>query len=484
MVDDFERGNLIRRLGVALRSAAYRHRGIDRQRDGGGMRCLPCTQQGRCCAPAGPSAVTLAPHGLCPFEQLAVLGNTGVDAHRHGRGQRGVAQLGLTRPLHPHRAAGHLLGQPCGIPGHVVSAVVPVATGTLDMRDLHLLGRQTESQCQVAPQVEDALAVAPDLQMGGGHLASPLRQSAAQADRRVLHKGPLKLGADALVNDAMGGGRGVGHHRAVQRLCLEPMGQIQRIGHWHAATPKLSLLGTVFDLLGNLAQDLLGLGQHAQQQTVAHHLQHAGNGQQPRHQSLHVVLDHFSGECAWAKHHAVAHGVRHARHDAVVDVFKFSKHFGRHIGAQGDGGGFGWPVSQVERGMRGLRMTRRNRAVPHRRIGQRCIRSLQRWMANTTGQVSRCMKLPACATHVLQRHPQARQALGHGLSAGFAPMRRCTAQCVARVLHRQAARGHRFIGAEQGAGRHHVDLLGGETQFFGHDQTQGVRDALAQIDFA
>ena len=192
VVDRLDRCDVVRRLRIALRPATDRHRGINSQGHGCRLCGLPGAQERGCGAPARACAVALAPNGLTPFGQLPVGAQAGLNAHRHGGSQRRVAQLGLACPLHPHGSAGHLLRQPGGIPSHIVGTVVAVAACALHMRDLHLFGRQTKSQRQVAPQVVNALAVAPDFEW---RIGRPLRQCAAQAHRGVLQKGAVKLGA-------------------------------------------------------------------------------------------------------------------------------------------------------------------------------------------------------------------------------------------------------------------------------------------------
>ena len=143
---------------------------------------------------------------------------------------------------------------------------------------------------------------------------------------------------------------------------FQPACNIQGVWHLCIAAPKFPKRNVFFHLSRDLAQSVFGLGHHAQQQTVTHDVQHACGAIQNGCQRLHVVLDHLSAEGAGAKHHAVAHGVRHAWHHTVVDVFKFAQHLGRHIGTQG-----GWRcVGRVMRGARRLGMHRLDGAVPHR----------------------------------------------------------------------------------------------------------------------
>ena len=430
--------------------------------------------------------MALTPHGLVPVHQLPVLVHGSVDAHRHGRGQWRMAQLGLARPLHPHGATGQLPRQPSGIPSHVISAIVAITSCAFHVRDLHLVGRQIKRQSQVTTQVVNALAVGPNLQ----RLFGPLRQGAAQTNGGVLHKRPLKIGDHALVHGwapvhiasgiRVGVAGHIGHNRGLQRLGFQPACNIQGVWHFCIAAPKFPKRKVFFDFSGDLAQSVFGLGQHAQQQTVTHDLQHACGAIQSDGQRVHVVLDHFSAECAGAKHHAVAHGVQRARHHTVVDVFKFTKHFGGHIGAQRRRLG----ADQVMHGMRRLNVRRLNRAVPHGQACQRRIGGSAQRIEGLIGMLARCVKQPAFAAHILQNDAQLTQTIGHGLTACFAPMCRRTAQGCAGMLNRQTARSHGLVWTERGAGGHHVDLLRRQAQLFGHDQPQRVRDALPQIDFA
>ena len=237
-----------------------------------------------------------------------------------------MAQLGLARPLHPHGSAGHLLRQPGGIPSHIVGTVVPVAACALHMRNLHLFGRQTKSQRQVAPQVVNALAVAPDFELLAWR---PLRQCAAQAYRGVLQKGAVEFGAHGWqAARSSRCTRGVQDDGGLKWLRFQPGWQVLQIRHLGLAAPESPLCGFAFDFLGDLAQDMFRLGQHAQQEPVAHGVHDPGGGLQCVLQVAHVAVDHLSRQGARTEHQAVAH----AGQDAVMDELEFAKHLGRNVG--------------------------------------------------------------------------------------------------------------------------------------------------------
>ena len=211
------------------------------------------------------------------------------------------------------------------------------------MRDLHLIGGPTKSQRQVAPQVVNALAVAPDFER---RIGRPLRQCAAQAHRGVLQKGAVKLGAQG--GQAARPGRftrGVHNDGGFQWLRFQPSRQVLQIRHLGLAAPESALCGFVLDFLGDLAQDMFRLGQHTQQEPVAHDVDDPGGGLQCALQCAHVAVDHLCRQGARAEHQAVAH----AGQDAVLDELEFAKHLGRNVGPdRGDGG---WAADQVLWGM-------------------------------------------------------------------------------------------------------------------------------------
>ena len=82
---------------------------------------------------------------------------------------------------------------------------------------------------------------------------------------------------------------------------------------------------------------------------------------------------------------------------------------------------------------------------------------------------------------VLRRHAQ---SLGGGLEVDGARLRAGIAQRRARMLHRQAARGHAFVGAHGRAGGHHAHAREVDVEFVGHDLRDRREYALADLDLA
>ena len=104
----------------------------------------------------------------------------------HGTGCRtkgAVRQLVGTRPQHAHRLAGAAQGHQHGIKSHIVSAIVAIATGTLDVvnQDVgfgHRPGLFDQGFDDIVAQIVNALAVRPHLQLA----AVPLSQCARRDD--------------------------------------------------------------------------------------------------------------------------------------------------------------------------------------------------------------------------------------------------------------------------------------------------------------
>ncbi len=121
------------------------------------------------------------------MQHLAVLVEVGLQLHHHRRAERRARQFVGATPQHSHWPARHALREPCGIEGHVVSAVVAVAAGTLHVLHAHRLGIEAKCERQVAAQIEDALAVGPHVQANRGRAVVPARERARSPDRRMRY---------------------------------------------------------------------------------------------------------------------------------------------------------------------------------------------------------------------------------------------------------------------------------------------------------
>ena len=179
VVEHLQMRHLVGRHGIALSPAARCQRWVDGQRQRRCVGAFTGGQQGRREGAAWARAVAIGPQLVMPVGDLARRVAPSLEHHTLCRTQRAVRQLVGARPQHAHRLAGAAQGHQHSIKSDIVSAVVAIAAGALDVvnQDVgfgHRHGFFSERLDDIVAQIVNALAVRPDLQL----TAVPLRQCA------------------------------------------------------------------------------------------------------------------------------------------------------------------------------------------------------------------------------------------------------------------------------------------------------------------
>ena len=103
----------------------------------------------------------------------------GLDLDRHRCSERRMRHLICARPLHADRTSIGRFGEQHRVERDIISGVVAIAAGALEMLDRNVVDRQFKYERKVGAQKINALAVRPDMDVVG----VPLRDRAGRRDR-------------------------------------------------------------------------------------------------------------------------------------------------------------------------------------------------------------------------------------------------------------------------------------------------------------
>ena len=270
---------------------------------------------------------------------------------------------------------------------------------------------------------------------------------------------PFEFGAEDA--DRAGSGRLrllIHDHRRVQRLRLEPGREATGGGHVGRAAPDRLRI----DLPGRLGQGIFRFRQHADEHAVVDDLDDAVQCRQVIQQRRQRRLVHFRLQRLRPEHLPEAHAGQHH----VVDVLELAEHLVGDVGAA-------LPAQCRRAAATRLQVRRVDVRGQNVRIDQFVIARLEPAAFDEEDAV---LQMDGAGARG--------ELFGTTDAARFAQVRGGVAQGSAGVLDRQAAGSHGLVGAGRGRRPHHLHLPDLQLQFFGHDQPQRMRDALADVDLA
>src|SRR5882757_10083036 len=152
MTFDLPGWEIIERYGVAIAAATIGLRRIGRDHPWKRGFQLEPSQQGWLRRTPRPRRMAVAPDRVAPIDNFASGIEIGLDLNRHGGTKGRIRHLVFARPLHAHRPATGGPGEQHGVERDVVSRVMSVAAGALQVFDRNVIGRQFQNQCKIGAQ--------------------------------------------------------------------------------------------------------------------------------------------------------------------------------------------------------------------------------------------------------------------------------------------------------------------------------------------
>ena len=217
----------------------------------------------------------------------------------------------------------------------------------------------------------------------------------------------------------------------------------------------------MLQLRGGARRLQLGLGDNAKKTAIAYHGDHAG-------QRTHFVEIHRQQLRTWCRgpHHAAMHHAR--QHKVVNQAWRAENLFGQITARRGAA-----DHAVLRGGLGRERGARIHVEIDH--CGE-CTKA--------GGRVGILGIGVNAATFNAQLIAWYTQLRGRSVEKQCARMRGNLAQRCPRLLDRQAARGHSFIGAGIRCSRNHAHLVERDIEFFRRDLCERGDDALADLDLA
>ena len=511
---DVDRGDVVERFGVALRSGG-KAVAVARWRRGERGGAVPGGQQRRLPRrPARPGAVRVAAYLVPPAQDGAGGVQLGAAGHDHRGPERLPAILVLTGPPDQHRALRHGQGEQGGVQRHVVGAVMPVASGPVDVDHPDVLRRPPQRLGQGGAQFVRSLGVRPD---GQAPAAVEARGGGGRPERSV-HQERARVGCRD------GGGvrirrRAAAQNRIGLRPCLAqrraPIGG-QAEPRRRGASPALGLplpAGARRQHVVGGGSLLLALRRHPHEAAVHHHRQHPAHGarrirRQPgeplpvtgraQHPAVHHARQpQVMYEVAVAAHHPVhpppralpSRGERpvRGRLRCGVPVIRCRASRGRCSGLAAAGTAVAKFVRLQEIPIVDRGASRRWRAGLRDAAAGAGRRTLRHAGALAVRRSWRC----AC----VRAWPNRSRAWLEPVLGNFEALGGAAHQLVARragggadrgsgALHRTAAGGQAVVGRDAGVAAAHADAVRRQGQLLAADQGQRIAQPLAQLHLA